>query len=1617
MKVKIWGARGSIPTPTPSADIREKIAAVLLNVARLDLSFQDELIAALTSSAQSEAERREVINTYLNQFSSLQVGTASGNTPCIEVRVNDELFIIDAGSGIRELGVELMKGPCGEGKGVIHLLFSHPHWDHIQGFPFFRPAFVPGNKIHIYGVHNMESVLRQQQNYTNFPVSIDYMQADFMFVPLEPNQVLDFEDLRIRNIRNQHPGDAYSFRFEIASKVFVYASDAGYPPGTDLRPYINFFADADLLIYDAQFTQRESDEKEDWGHSSSFVGVEMAQEAQVKTLLLYHFDPTYSDAVLEKILEDTLKFQRNQYPNRKPVDIQISCEGQTFDLTPPRATELQQVPGTKATILKPNGIFTELVAQELKEYLRQTKQKDVTPRLIIDMTDVEMLQVTGLRSLVKLRKEEPGAAIVLAGPNINVQQLIELAGYSDFFATYSSVETALHALDRRETLNLPGQMIKGRYYIESKVGDGRLGVVFRAMDTRHNQAVAIKILSPSFSEAAMTQFLQQGRQIIDLHHTNIVNVYDCDQEQGLSFMVEEFIEARTLQDILNDRPHEPFPLDIALAIAEAIIRGLEYAHARGVVHGDLKPKNVLLDKDAVKISDFGLGRLESGRSLLNIDVPLSAHSAQYLAPEQLVGHPIDARTDLYALGVILYQMFTGYLPFLDESNGLEPSRRTTPRPPTELNPNLSHSLAHLILKLLDKDAEKRYDSAHQLRRIFASLVTISNHAQQGYSFARQQWPPLVGQTRPLQLLMELWQQTIDGHGQLAFISGEAGIGKTHLVQELGRRVGMATLLMGSGRPVDIKGPYHPFVEAVRHYWAEVTNNSRTDAPDVVRPLMNSLAQLVPGLARILPDVEQPDPDATPNKTGGLVQAIQRATEMRPVLLILDDLHLTDPATLRLLHYLAQHCTNTRLMIVGVYQTESTRRHQPLQNLFTELAHGPGFTQINLDPLNKTEVRQLLQEVWSQKVPVDLVASIYRRTGGNPLHVAGIALGLLGEEVVTWHDGAWHFAPVVEAGLPHDAHEAIMWRLNHLSRETQTLLRQAAVLGLNFSFDDLHEMSDLSEWDALESLDIALERQLIHEASNQKVYSFSHPEVQRALYDSLSPLKRQLMHREAAEALERRYQADHAPVVEALAYHYFHANELEKALIFSIQMARQSEALYAYRNALAGYTQALSILDHLDPERTTQQQRLELILARERIYAYLGEVKPRVADLNILHQLAEASDDASRQAMVHYRWAAYYRQIYQFDNATREAIAGREAAQHAHNPALQGEYLLQHAMISLQQGQLRTAADQFSDAQDIFNQPPPNRTNLAACQIGLGLIYRLQHDLNTAAQALEQSLQLYRGLVYWSGYALALNYRALLARQRGNYTEAIMSLTQAREISRLVGCGRTEAECVYNLADIHRELGQYNVTQDYLARLTKLHHALADRMGRARELRLWGLLYLVKKEYREARTRLTEAVKIFAELGTHIEESQAMLELGLAWEASDESIKALEAYRKVLAIQKKGQFDTGLIDATAGIARSHLAQGDISTAQNELAPWLTASGVAQAWYPIRFYLTVYYVMQATGQINEAQSALHTGHTLLQSRLQHLAADTHQTTFLNDVPEHQALIALLNESPDL
>ena len=690
MRVKFWGVRGSIPAPITSAEIEQKLIDALLGAKGIDLSD------------------RRAVKDYVSSLPPLARGTVGGNTPCVSVQVGDEWIILDAGSGLRSLGLEMMKDEFGKGRGVAHIFITHTHWDHIQGFPFFAPAFVSGNRITIYSpISNLARRFHGQQAPEYFPITLDQMRAEISFVQLEENKPLTVAGVKVNNILQAHPGRSYGYRLEGDGASIVYATDAEYKDlgEAHTQRYVEFMQGADLLIFDAQYTLSESFQRVDWGHSSSLIGVDIAVRANVKNLVLFHFEHTYNDKQVEELLETTLKYIASD-PDRPACKVYLAVEGLELEVGRPERTVLRHRYVGDAVVLSIIGRFDAGAVNHVDERLTKIISDGPRAGIVVDMSGVTHLSVAGLKTLLNAQKMGQQLPLVLAGAPRNIREVLAQVGFAEAFEQYDTVKEAISALEARQYLQLQGQTLHGRYLVQSMLDMGHKAAVFKAFDTWFERPVTVKVLSRSLGEEADQILLREARAVAHLNHPNIAAVYDCVEYRDHLYLVREFVVGLTLQHWLTHMEEgELFPPSRTMSIAKDILRGLAYAHERGVLHRYIRPRNIILSEHELKISNFGL-----------VDHPeeeWSLEDVSYFAPEQLLQEKPTERTDLYSFGLILYQLVTGRLPFAaDTVEEMKRVRmRCDPIPPRELNPNLPLPLERIILNLLSRDPSRRYPSA------------------------------------------------------------------------------------------------------------------------------------------------------------------------------------------------------------------------------------------------------------------------------------------------------------------------------------------------------------------------------------------------------------------------------------------------------------------------------------------------------------------------------------------------------------------------------------------------------------------------------------------------------------------------------------------------------------------------------------------------------------------------------------------------------------------------------------------------------------------------------------------------------------------------------------------
>lgn len=318
MFVKLWGVRGSVSSPTTNEEYQEKIHKIL--------QF------AILTGLRDQSDIRQFLRALPPQLTNV----VGGNTTCISVAKTRKTIpiIVDAGTGIRAIGDELMSKGCGPGEGCeIHIFFTHTHWDHIQGLPFFKPIYFPGNTIHIYSpLNDIESRISRQMEPAYFPVSMDQLAAKFHFHTIQ-DETIDIDGVEIDQKALRHPGGSTAYRFRYNDRIFIFATDAEFT-GSDLEheevTYSPFFHDADLVALDAQYTLNESFNKFDWGHTSVTMAVNCAIRWKVKNLILTHHEPAYSDELLFGNLstaDNHRELQKSSYPR-----IFLGREGMAFQL-------------------------------------------------------------------------------------------------------------------------------------------------------------------------------------------------------------------------------------------------------------------------------------------------------------------------------------------------------------------------------------------------------------------------------------------------------------------------------------------------------------------------------------------------------------------------------------------------------------------------------------------------------------------------------------------------------------------------------------------------------------------------------------------------------------------------------------------------------------------------------------------------------------------------------------------------------------------------------------------------------------------------------------------------------------------------------------------------------------------------------------------------------------------------------------------------------------------------------------------------------------------------------------------------------------------------------------
>ncbi len=1043
-----------------------------------------------------------------------------------------------------------------------------------------------------------------------------------------------------------------------------------------------------------------------------------------------------------------------------------------------------------------------------------------------------------------------------------------------------------------------------RYQVLDRIGSGGLGVVNRVRDRGSGAIYAMKVMPRAHGAANLrSEFLALAR----LKHDNIVSVIDYGlTDSGHDFFTMEYVEGPSLLEAVSEVPSPLF-----YRLIGGMLRALALVHARGMVHADIKPSNVLVDarllqespERAARLADFGLAAA--------IDDPASQAARgtfPYAAPEVYAGR-LDARSDLYALGIVLYQMLTGELPYRGSSvrEVLAAQRRGPPEDPCTHVKTLPRPLAELVVALCDPMPGARPQTADEV------LARINELA--GTHFAIADTRPLidlggvlVGRERDLSTLQRAWTEIRNGQGQCALLIGEEGIGKSRLMAELKLYVQLdGGQVFSTEVATRRETPYAGIAMLVRGLLASIGGSSRELHPE----WQTALAPLLGGRSDA-PPIDRASRFSLAEAVTGVVLQVGAT---HPVLITVDDAHLADSATAELLAYLARSVIDSAVLLVMAARDQAHGNPaDSAARLYAAVDDSEHGQLMHLPPIDRLSVVRLASQAFDDDIGDALADDLYRASGGNPSHATRALELLVGSGEVARERGRWilrHRKPTIP--VPSDALAAAHARAQALPPAARRALEVAAVLGDSFDRDTAAALLGGADDDADAALAEAARAHVLAGDAATGAFRFAQHGLASVLYDELDVEQRLELHRRAAAVLEARGPAARVEVAAQLARHYQAIGDDERSVSYGLAAAKGHAQSYDHYGSLQWYQRVRpqihdsaeaalvderlgdlqSLIGDTDDACTSYERALattQLPAARVRVALRLGELQRRrgegdTALATLMAALGEARAHrlVTEEARCHLRigWVLMYRADYKA--AMEHTVAGLVIAQSTGDRETAAELGRLRAAVDIYQGDTRAALEQLDVAlahaeavgDELLTAGVLHETGRAAIHAG---------DYARAIEALEKAIAVVERLGHIEQAARSLNNLGAACYFQGDWERARVSWERFRRLCERQGEQSELVNALNNLGSLYRDLGQHG---DALASFERAAR-VADKTGHAHMAAMIlgnrGETLFRMGELSQARDCFESAMQRFEHIGARedtIETRRRMCELDIA----------------------------------------------------------------------------------------------------------------------------------------
>ncbi len=959
----------------------------------------------------------------------------------------------------------------------------------------------------------------------------------------------------------------------------------------------------------------------------------------------------------------------------------------------------------------------------------------------------------------------------------------------------------------------PGSRI-GSYVYDAMIGEGGMAHVIQARSP-DGRDVALKILKASRFKTGLTRFKREFRALSRINHPNVINVESYGDIHNHPFIAMEYVDGIDLHQTIRGFPRDDdkeLRWERCEELLVDICRGLAHVHQRGLVHRDLKPSNIMVTLEGhAKISDFGIVKDLDSRNDPFASRTLVGTWA-YASPEQIQGSPLDHRSDLYSLGIILFAMLTGRRPFSARDMMGYRKAHLEVKPPNarDLDPDVPAHLNDICTHLLAKNPRDRFQSALEI------LYRLEQLEEGGTVSSSGDWePPLTGRKNEYAKIQRIVNGLTQSRGGVITVSGGAGVGTSRLLQEaitIAKSIGINHTFIRDNR--DATGL--PVITKLANSTARDLGNRCPES------LTSALAQWT--------TVDQRGVDSAYQLLDAITDGIFLLLQDGPRLLVIDDFHLSSARELQLLGAMSRKLVNNNSAFLTIIGYRSDKTTSALTRFLSLDRLGTKPSTISLEPLDENNTSRLIESLLGVGKKADVLARrLHEETEGNVFFISQFLQSLISLGTLIPNSlGRWHLAADVEEiatghlKIPVSIRKLVRTRIEMLTDDELAALQVLAVANQPLEIDLLIEILNVDEDDALDRLEPLIERKIVTEQRNNSLvqHHISHKLVQELVYRDLQPQLRSSLHYDVARSIEQRINTVHS-TADIVGEHYRLAGEAGKAFSYLARAAdtlwKQSLLFDAWK--ISDKAMAIADLAKVDlPAHKIAELRMILYKLRADVHYGRGEWDDCKKNLSNLLEIAEKQGD---------------------------------------------KYMIVTGQLEL--GRVHTRIGLMTEAEDLLKEAQASARQLGAQEEVVEVYFELaavawgRGDLEVCRELAEEGLVLAVGESMRKPRGELLLALTAVQAFNGQLKEAAAGIEEAQVILRQIGHKRLSCVALCNLSEIYVWQGHLALANEKAKEALELARELDYRVGRANAVRMIGEVLMEIGRFDEAERQLRQAL--------------------------------------------------------------------------------------------------------------------------------------------------------------